>query len=171
MSIAVSALIRPSPLLRLALALLAATSLVSTACLFLFTFRFLPASGALGLCLAPALAALCLLHSAFRARKSFLLDISGLGQIRLREHYTGAAAAWWKETTFPLPPAKPVRLLEGSTLWPCLLALRLEDEAGSRTSLVILPDSVAPGAYHALSLSLRCLAARENAGAPKQNEL
>jgi hypothetical protein len=168
MSIAVSALIRPSPLLRLLTALLAALCATSAVCLFLFTFRFLPTVGRLVLCLPVGLIALGLLYSAFRARKSFLLDISGLGLIRLREHYTGAAQTWRKETPVSLTPGKTVRLLDGSTLWPCLLSLQFEYEDGGQTSLLVLPDSVAPGALRALSLSLRCIAARDSARDPRQ---
>lgn len=168
MSIAVTVLIRPSPLLRLLLVLLAAMSALSAVLIFLFTFHLLPAANVLLMCLPVGMASLGLLLSAFRARKSFLLDISGTGQIRLREHYTGAAQAWLEETSPPLP-RQTVRLLEGSTLWPCLLALRLEGGDGKKLAgLVILPDSLAPGAFRALSLALRSIEGRVNEGASKQ---
>lgn len=170
MSIAASVLIRPSPCLRLLMAGMAALVLAATVWLFLFVFPSRPSYFGLALVFPCALAAFGILLAAFRTRKWFLLDISGLGQIRLGEHYTGAAAAWWKETTNPLPPGKAVRLLGMSTLWSCLLALQLQDEQGKTSNVLILPDSVAPGAFRALSLSLRWLAARERAGAELHNE-
>jgi hypothetical protein len=69
-----------------------------------------------------------------------------------------------------LPAARTVRLLEGSTFWPGLLALRLRDQDGKTTSLLVLPDSVAPGAFRALSLSLRWIASQDSERAPMHNE-
>ncbi len=149
---------------------MAALLLAAATWLFRFAFPTFPVFFRLVLVFPCVLAAFGMLLGAFRARKWFLLDISGLGRIRLGEHYTGAAAAWWKETTIPLPPGKTVRLLGASTLWPFLLALRLQDEEGKAWSLLILPDSVAPGAFRALSLSLRWVAARESARAETHNE-
>jgi toxin CptA len=169
MSIAASVLIRPSSCLRLLLAAMALLLLAVTPWLFLFAFPTVSASWRLALVFPCAIAAFGLLHASFRTRKWFLLDICGLGRIRLREHYTGAAAAWLKETNFSRPP-RTVRLLEGSTFWPGLLALRLRDQDGKTTSLLVLPDSVAPGAFRALSLSLRWIASQDSERAPMHNE-
>jgi toxin CptA len=165
MSIAVSALIRPSRLLRAALALLAIAILFCAGWLFLFAFPTLPPFSRLSLSTPVLLAAIALLISAFRSRKSFHLDISGLGQIRLREHYTGAAAAAFRPSVEREEPGlqdgRVVRLLGDSTLWPSLLALRLCDAGGRCSSLLILPDSVDENAFRALFVALRWIASRE----------
>ena len=54
-----------------------------------------------------------------------------------------------------------LRLLGGSTLWPRLLLLRLADDAGRAQVLLVLPDSVAPAQWRALSLACRAVARTE----------
>ena len=65
-------------------------------------------------------------------RKPRTLDISPVGQFRLTEHealeaHEGRSA----------PPAPPLRLLPGSTLWPALLVLRLADDDGRTVTVVV----------------------------------
>jgi toxin CptA len=59
-------------------------------------------------------------------------------------------------------PAKatPVRLLEGSTIWPNLLVLRLESDGGRRIDLVILPDCLEARAMRRLAVACRWIAAQ-----------
>ncbi|WP_308495461.1 hypothetical protein [Duganella flavida] len=71
------------------------------------------------------------------------LDISGVGHLRLAVY---------------LHNGTTLRLLGGSTFWPCLLVLRLGDEAGSVQTLVLLPDSVAPPLWRALAVACRTAA-------------
>jgi toxin CptA len=73
------------------------------------------------------------------------LDISGVGQIRLTVYQqTGTV----------------LRLLDGSTLWPGLLLLRLGDGDGDggTQALVVLPDSVTRTERRALALACRAAA-------------
>ncbi|MFS2003447.1 hypothetical protein ACEN9F_07425 [Duganella sp. CT11-25] len=132
MSIAVSVIVRPSSVLRVAHAGLCCCVMASAA-------------------VCPGVAApwLCVLAGVFGwlfgrppgiARR---LDISGVGQVRLTVYQqTGA----------------PLRLLDGTTLWPGLLLLRLGGADGGGHVLVVLPDSVARPERRALALACRAAA-------------
>lgn len=141
MSIAVSAVVRPSPCLRLlqagfALCALAAAvagqqpPLIAISC---------------------AAASLWGLYCALRRCKTHRLDISGIGQIRLAVYLLSA------HSTAPVT----VSLQAGSTCWPWLLLLRLGQDGGAVTALLVLPDSVAAGQFRALALACRACAAKK----------
>lgn len=166
MSIAASVVINPSRLLRFLLALLAAL-VIAVACwialfaqLAYFESSILSAFSGQALSLIPFVAGAYLFHSAFRPRKSFQLDISGLGEIRLREHDTRAAADPGKSSPDSKRGSDAVRLMDDTTIWPKLLALRLCRADGTRTSLVVLPDMVEPDDFRALLVAIRWIAAR-----------
>ncbi len=53
-----------------------------------------------------------------------------------------------------------LRLLEGSTVWPGLLLLRLGSDGGDVQLVTVLPDSVTRADWRALSLACRAIAAR-----------
>jgi hypothetical protein len=105
---------------------------------------------------------LALVYSSSRARKSFQLDISGLGEIRLREHDTGAAAYPVKSSRDTQAQGETVQLMDDSTIWPRLLALRLRRSDGSRMDLVVLPDMVSPASFRALVVAVQWIAARDS---------
>jgi hypothetical protein len=73
------------------------------------------------------------------------LDISGVGRFRL---------AVYQE------PGTTLRLLDGSTLWPGMLLLRLAGADGGVRSVLVLPDGVTRGELRALSLACRSVAGR-----------
>jgi toxin CptA len=135
MSIAVSVIVRPSRGLRIAHAGLCCCVMASAA--------------ACPGVLAPLL---CLLAGALAWLGGRLpaiarqLDISGVGQMRLAVYQDNGSA---------------LRLLDGSTLWPHLLLLRLGDEAGAAQVLAVLPDSVAPPQWRALAVACRAAARTE----------
>jgi toxin CptA len=135
MSIAVSVIVRPSRCLRLAHA--------GVCCCVMASAAACPGVLAPLLCLlAGALAWLGGRLPAIARR----LDISGVGQVRLEVYQDEGSA---------------LRLLDGSTLWPRLLLLRLGDEAGAVQVLAVLPDSVAPPQWRALALACRAAARTE----------
>lgn len=139
MSIAVSAIIRPSPSLRIAQATLCAAVLACAA------WSGPGMAGALLLAagLAGALGQRCLVKFA-------RIDISAVGQIRLTVYQQrGAPHAG---------TGHDVRLLPGSTLWPGLLLLRLGDGAAPAVWLAVLPDSAAPDVRRRLALAARAIA-------------
>ena len=150
MSIAVSAVILPSRLLRCALACFAAANLGAAAALgsgLAGPFR-LPLTGACA-CL---LAAVALGASLARGRKVRRIDISGLGQLRV----TVQQEIGSNDTRTDL-----AELLRGSTVWPALMVLRLRRADGVIGALALLPDSVEPGQFRRLSVAIRDIAARK----------
>jgi hypothetical protein len=143
MSIAVSAIVKPSRLLRASLA--ACAAMHAGAALALAAGMHGALAGACLLC------AVLLLRQALRRPKVRRIDISGLGEIRLTVQHESRG----------VPP--PVQLQAASTLWPQLLLLLLRrQQGGALLVLVVLPDSVAPGAFRALALALRYVAERDN---------
>ena len=88
------------------------------------------------------------------------LDISGLGQLRLtvQQEMRGAGAAGAPHvagSSGPTSEGVAVTLLPGATVWPGCILLRLRTAAGKTVSLVVLPDSVSPGDFRALSVAVR----------------
>jgi toxin CptA len=150
MSIAASAIIVPSRMLRRALLCYGLANLGAGAALGTGLAQpfWLPWAGA-GCCL---LAGAFVLRSLGPRRKVRRLDISGLGQLRLTvQQGIGASDA----------RVALVRLLPGSTVWPGLMLLRLCGEDGVVCALVLLPDCVEPGQFRRLSVAIRDIASRE----------
>lgn len=152
MSIAVSAVIKPSRLLRVALAAYAAASAgAAMALAFELGGRF-----HFPLLLAAACAAVAVLagRAAMDAETTRGIDISGLGQIRLTVQHSMGTGQGARDL---------VRLLPGSTVWPHLLLLLLKDaDSGALTMLTILPDSVAPEQFRKIAVSISAIARRDN---------
>jgi toxin CptA len=156
MSIAVSAVVQPSRLLRRALFAYAMASAGATVALLFggagrFHFPWLLAAACL-------LAALCAWRAAARSATTRRIDISGLGEIRLTVQQSMGAAA----------PRELVQLLPGSTVWPHGLLLLLRDaDNGALTVLPILPDSVSHEQFRKIAVSVRAIARRDNKFAEK----
>jgi len=93
--------------------------------------------------------------------KTFRLDISAIGNIRLRQYDDRQRAGMLRDSSSD-DDGESVRLMEGSTLWPGLMFLHLQSESGRMTVLRILPDSVSPQDFRALSVACRWIAARSN---------
>ena len=145
MSIAVSALIRRSPGLRVLHAgFCGAVLLSSLACAGRLAALACVAGAAVGWWRGRRVG--------FAAATSCRIDISPVGQIRLTVQQSsglpGAALA-----------AAPLSLLAGSTLWPGLLTLRLgEAKPAGRPAVhtvLVLPDSVARASWRPLALACR----------------
>lgn len=147
MSIAVSAVIVPSNRLRWLLAL-ACVALCASALAMLFPlpqrFAWRGAAALAPLCAGLALGWSCLVYPA--AATARRIDISGVGQIRLTVQQGMESFAM------------TMTLLPGATAWAACLLLRLRSEHGAVRTLLVLPDSVTPGAYRALSVAVRALA-------------
>ena len=132
MSIAVSVIVRPSSVLRLAHGGLCCCVMASAVvCPGVAAPLLCVLAGVLGWLFGRPPAIAC------------TLDISGVGQVRLTVYQqTGAV----------------LRLLDGSTLWPGLLLLRLGGDDGKARALAVLPDSVARPERRALALACRAAA-------------
>ncbi|MEA5097116.1 MAG: protein YgfX [Burkholderiaceae bacterium] len=152
MSIAISVIVRPSRLLfMLSLtmcACIAAVGMLVGFCLagnFSFVVRLVIAS------LNFVFAFFALFHIS-RKRKTFRIDISGIGQIRMRQ-YESAHPEFVTEW-------ETVRLAGASILWPGLMFLRLEAGGGQATLVPVLPDSVSADEFHGLAVACRWIAMR-----------
>jgi toxin CptA len=155
MSIAVFAVVAPSRRLR---ALVAAYGLANVAAAlavgFLLPGRFAltPLSTIFFLA-----AAACLLHGCGALTKTRRIDISGVGRLLLTvQQDMGAGAA----NAGPAPAGEAVELLAGSTRWPQLMLLRLQNEEGAVLLLPILRDSVAPGVFRTLAVAVGAVGGR-----------
>jgi toxin CptA len=93
-----------------------------------------------------------------RARKTFRIDISDIGQIRLEE-YNGLRGF---SSLAEVAKGQVVRLMPDSTIWSHLLLLRLRGEDNQITVLPILQDCVGQADFHALSIACRWIAAQNN---------
>jgi hypothetical protein len=155
MSIAVSAVIHPSRQLRLALALMCLALVAGAVKTFMdnpLPERFLLA----GLCI---LAAFLGFFQSTRKRKTFHIDISGIGQIRLQDYYEVAVSDRPGNPGRKGDGGQLVRLRGDSTLWPNLLLLRLQPESGPPMVLPVLSDSVNAQEFRALAVACRWIAA------------
>ncbi|MEH6438164.1 protein YgfX [Massilia sp. DD77] len=148
MPITVTALVAPSRRLRMLLAAFCASLFAaSLAVCFVLPAQFAPAAWL------PLLLAGCAIGHAWRAAGADLrrIDFSGVGRLRLTVQ---------RNTRSPFTTAVSATVLPGATVWPCCMLLRLRaDDTGAVWRLVLLPDSMAPGAYRALAVALRAMGA------------
>ena len=106
--------------------------------------------------LVPLGAALFIAVSSLRGKASVRIDITGLGEIRLRP----AAEALSPYSVHTRNAAPLSQLCEGSLLSASLLVLRLKQPCGHINTIVIFPDSVSTEAFRRLSVACRWIAAR-----------
>ncbi len=151
MSIAVSAVVQPSRLLRCSLSMLAMASAGAAGALaFGGPGRFHFPALLAGACLLGALAAGRAAAGSGTVRR---LDISGLGELRLTVQQSMGEPA----------PGALVQLVPGSTVWPALLLLLLRDaDNGVLNVLRIFPDSVPPEQFRKIGVAIRAIAGRDN---------
>ena len=161
MSIAVSAVVKPSRLLLL---------LGGGMSLLVFSIGALIAANLLGeldLLLRVSLGAMCMMLaswaglSSIQSRKTHHVDISGHGQIRLTQ-YVGSAAQSVPAILGDVGVVSVVSLAADSTLWPGLMVLRLQTDDQRIIVLPVLPDSVEAGGFRPLALACRWIAAHNH---------
>lgn len=155
MSIAVSAVIKPSRLLRASLAVHGAACAgagaflaASPAGMFLF-------SGVLAVCcfICAGVAVL-----AWRgAGKMRRIDISGLGKLRVTVQQNGGET----DGKSAAADAGVATLQPGSTVWPRLMMLLLRDGEGGLSAVAVLPDSVSAEQFRALAVAIRTMGGQE----------
>jgi toxin CptA len=151
MSIAVSVVVKPSRLLFALVAAIAAGAALIGVAIGLGAVGSMPFwLRAVTQCLCLLLAFAGLMHAALH-RKTYQLDISGVGQIRLRQDTPRHNATQ--------EHAKLVTLQADSTLWPQFLFLRLRTENAAIDTVVVLPDSLPPESFRALAVACRWIAA------------
>ena len=159
MSIAVTAVVRPSLCLRLLMAGFGALALGSGLLIYIHQQAFSwPLTGA-G---ASIMAGLILFYSLCKNRNTHRIDISGVGQIRLTvyPYRRGAGMRDCDMHTSDNPTV--VELMAGSTLWPGLLLLRLRAEDGTVSVIPVFTDSVGAVLFRPLCVACRAIAARQH---------
>lgn len=162
MSIAVSAVVKPSRLL---------LTLVGSICLGIVFIAGAVGSGRVGdlptwaRCMAAggcALAAVFVFCRAVMHRKTYHVDISGAGQVRLKEYSPSNTALSRQNPRGKSGVGELVGLMPTSTLWSALLLLHLKHEDQQTSVLTIFPDSVSAESFRALSVACRWIAAHNN---------
>lgn len=86
-----------------------------------------------------------------RQQKTWRMNISPEGIIRLHQE---------TDAQYPDGESGVFRMMPDSTLWPGVMLLHLQSGTGQSMILRILPDSVGPHEFRALSVALRWIAAR-----------
>jgi toxin CptA len=158
-TIAVSAVVRPSRLLLGAVALMCGAIVVVAGAI---AFGMV---GDLAAGVRMVIAALCAAVAIFgflqakRAGKTFRIDISGVGQIRLSEDNGAAGVSELGDRPDQRGSGEIMQLLADSTIWPHLLCLRLQGEDRRVRTVLVLPDSLDSESYRALSVACRWIAA------------
>lgn len=99
-----------------------------------------------------------------RNRKTFHIDISGIGQIRLTQY--SEVSAFHEKTSLALDgiTGKVVHLCPESVLWTQCLFLRLRCGEGAVFFIPVLPDSMSGPGFAELSVACRYLATRNANG-------
>jgi toxin CptA len=159
MTIAVSVMVSPSRLLNFAvrgMTLLAAVAIV----LVLFVNVNLNAIFRFQILVAASILVWSAIFRLRRPGKTFHIDISGIGQIRLTQ-YSGVSTPY-KNTGMPLDGSSGqlVHLGRDSILWPHLILLRLKAAQGGIFSIPILNDSLGASDFAQLLVACRWLAAQ-----------
>lgn len=98
----------------------------------------------------------------FFNRKTFRIDISGIGKIRLVEYNGDSAISPLRVWPDKGGSMGELKLRSDSTIWPYLLLLRLEAADQRIMNLPILRDSTDAENFRALAVACRWIAAQNN---------
>lgn len=159
MSIAVSVVVKPSRFLLTMVGCMCVAIIFVAIMLGLEKFGELPKSIRLLVITVCIFSAFSAFYWTIWKRKTFHIDISGGGQIRLIEDNGLAGLVLPQQGSSHRSNGKVVRLMADSTCWSSLLLLRLQDENQQITVLPILRDCVTRNGFRALSVACRWIAA------------
>jgi len=160
MSIATSAEVRPSRILR-ALTLAMACVLWVTASQFVILEGTQTPDIAFGLASVVCAFAGCLLVLSCRTPvKTLRIDITATGQIRLTHTSHNAFIHDRSHKVVGSEEGEVVQLLRDSTLWSCMLILRFRTGSGKVIVLPILRDSMTSAAFRSVCVACRWIAAQ-----------
>jgi toxin CptA len=160
MSIAVSAIVRPSRVHRFLL--IGAGLALFAAALAVGVFTSARFHAPIPQALLMAISAAVLMHAGSGRAKTHRLDISGTGALVLtvQQGLRVAVAPVAADAATAAEGADGVTLLPGSVVWPPLMLLRLASpDAGVRV-LPVWRDSVEPGVWRALAVAVRQIKSR-----------
>lgn len=105
------------------------------------------------------LAGLLLVFDYFRTRKTLRIDISGNGQIRLKEYKGNEFDV--SESENGSSNGSPWKLMGNSTIWPWLMVLNLESETGHISRILIFFDSMPTDDFKVLYAAFRWIDAHK----------
>lgn len=164
--IATSVVIHPSCLLRCLL--LAMSALLLSAALLLWETPATEARLVMHQLLAMVCvaAALGLLDRALTLTKSFVIDISGTGVIRLN-HTRQVAADTGHSVSNDQQGSEVVQLLKDSTLWSSMMLLRLRLVNGQVVVIPVLSDAMSADSFRHLSIACRWIIRQDTSPHPK----
>jgi toxin CptA len=162
MSIAVSAVVRPSGILLAAVGAMCLCVLAAAAAIGSGAVGELPFSSRIVIAGIGSGLAIFGFFQAILGRKTFRIDISGVGQIRLVEDNDAAGFPETEQSPDQRGSGEVMQLMADSTIWPGLLVLRLKRPDNRITSLTVLPDSLPIDDFRALSVACRWIAAHNN---------
>ena len=167
-SIAISVSIKPSRLLKIALAAMVLLSiLVSSSIAFNLV-------GQLNTVMRSVLTVIGLVAAAkfcaelLKQRHTVALDIRGTGEIKLRATLPNVKDDI--RAVIDASPAVVCSLAAGSVITPVILVLRLADNHGNINTLLIFTDSVTGDAFRRLSLACRWLVGHQKRQQPQPQE-
>lgn len=103
----------------------------------------------------------CLLVLSCRTHvKPLRIDITATGQIRLTHTSANAFMRDRSHNVVSSEEGEVVQLLRDSTLWSCMLILRLRKASGKIIVLPILRDSMTPAAFRSVCVACQWIAAQ-----------
>lgn len=161
MSIAVSAIVRPSRLLLMAVGVMIALSVSVGIAIGLGGLGELSVAARFSLCIFSFFLAFVGFYHGIRQQKTIHIDISDTGRMRIVDAASFESCAK-KKRPHVMGGTRVVQLMKSSTIWPHLLLLLLQTEDGDIVALPILPDSVSCEAFRALSVACRWIAQRND---------
>lgn len=154
-SIAISVLIRPSRWMQILCVTMSGLCLLIGLCVVVGHVGAPHAVVQYGLSAIALAAAVWLAIELHKQRRSYVLDITGAGDIRLQ---TTTANSSDPRAVAHSSSESSRSLVAGSVITPMLLVLRLADNHGNINTLLIFTDSVSHDAFRRLSLACRWLA-------------
>lgn len=159
MTIAISVVLRPSRLLSFAtrgLALSSASSII----LLLATNPQLGAIYRFQMVVTATILIGSALFHVRQTRKTFHIDISGIGQIRLTQYIGMSTSTQNTDTPLDGSSGKLVHLQPDSILWSHFMLLRLKAENGKIVSIPVLKDSVVSTGFARLLVACKWIIAQ-----------
>jgi toxin CptA len=161
MTIAVSVVVHPSRVLLLSVCAMATMATIA-AILILFGAYELSLGLRLQISAFATIFSGVAVFKAHRARKTFHIDISGIGQIRLTQYSGVSAFDMNSRQALDGDSGQLVHLSPESILWSQFLLLRLKPEQGATLSVPVLLDSVSGSDFASLSVACRYVAIRNS---------
>jgi hypothetical protein len=160
MTIAVSVVVRPSRALLFLVAIMAAMALLAAVLILFGHNQDLNLGQCIQISAIVTILAGAMVFRQCKRRKTFHIDISGIGQIRLTQ-YSGVSIFHNKiDLALDGTLGRLVHLSPDSILWSQFLLLRLKPEQGTIISIPVLIDSVSGSGFAKLSVACRWIAAQ-----------